>query len=392
MRTLSRPMFNMGGPIKQGIMHGIREPYRGGQLVQPGPGRSGYSGAAINAAKWLATLAGKTFGKVGQSYNLGKIGIGSGPKVPSVIKPPGTGWTTVPRSSVGKELMKIPPKSWGARISEKWKAMPSWFKSSVERDPTVQIGKKIYEGRGLIGKPIKWAGKQLATPTGALGLMYVGGRWLTSDGTPATDDQIKQHKDQHGPFDHTDKKKTKKAQDAFAEAQRDTRVKKYLDMMGYDQSRHDAVSKALIDASKIISDRGTLEKKNITRDLINPIIQATSKRFEKPAQIREAVGLMAVKAAIQKDLEDPSIKALRMKQLEKLTGGFEKDLGELLLSRKDKVNKSTLEKYARIKANEYGLPFTVVDETTVIGKEPGVYMVEDKIFRVDENGQATQVV
>ena len=30
MRTLSRPMFNMGGAIKQGIMHGIREPYRGG--------------------------------------------------------------------------------------------------------------------------------------------------------------------------------------------------------------------------------------------------------------------------------------------------------------------------------------------------------------------------
>ena len=30
MRTLHRPMFNMGGPIKQGIMNGIREPYRGG--------------------------------------------------------------------------------------------------------------------------------------------------------------------------------------------------------------------------------------------------------------------------------------------------------------------------------------------------------------------------
>ncbi len=30
MRTLSRPMFNMGGPIKQGIMTGIREPYAGG--------------------------------------------------------------------------------------------------------------------------------------------------------------------------------------------------------------------------------------------------------------------------------------------------------------------------------------------------------------------------
>ena len=30
MRTLSRPMFNMGGPIKQGIMTGIREPHKHG--------------------------------------------------------------------------------------------------------------------------------------------------------------------------------------------------------------------------------------------------------------------------------------------------------------------------------------------------------------------------
>ena len=44
MRTLSRPMFNMGGPIKEGVMHGIREPYKGGQLVRPGPGRPGYAG------------------------------------------------------------------------------------------------------------------------------------------------------------------------------------------------------------------------------------------------------------------------------------------------------------------------------------------------------------
>ena len=33
MRTLNRPMFNMGGPIKQGIMHGIREPHFRGQIV-----------------------------------------------------------------------------------------------------------------------------------------------------------------------------------------------------------------------------------------------------------------------------------------------------------------------------------------------------------------------
>ena len=34
MRTLTRPMFNIGGPIKQGIMHGIREPHKHGGLSQ----------------------------------------------------------------------------------------------------------------------------------------------------------------------------------------------------------------------------------------------------------------------------------------------------------------------------------------------------------------------
>jgi len=72
--------------------------------------------------------------------------------------------------------------------------------------------------------------------------------------------------------------------------------------MGYDQSRYDAVTKSLIDASKIIADRGTLNKKNINRELINPIIQATSARFDKPKQVREAVGLMMAKGEIEKDL------------------------------------------------------------------------------------------
>ena len=30
MRTLNRPMFRYGGPIKEGVMHGIREPRRNG--------------------------------------------------------------------------------------------------------------------------------------------------------------------------------------------------------------------------------------------------------------------------------------------------------------------------------------------------------------------------
>jgi len=45
-----------------------------------------------------------------------------------------------------------------------------------------------------------------------------------------------------------------------------------------------------------------LDPKNITQELINPIIQATSKRLDKPDQIREAVGLMMTKAGLEKEM------------------------------------------------------------------------------------------
>ena len=36
MRTLNRPMFRYGGPIKEGVMSGIREPKRnGGSMGEP---------------------------------------------------------------------------------------------------------------------------------------------------------------------------------------------------------------------------------------------------------------------------------------------------------------------------------------------------------------------
>ena len=163
--------------------------------------------------------------------------------------------------------------------------------------------------------------------------------------------------------------------------------------MGYDRAKKTAIADALIDASKIVGDRGTLDLKNIGTDLINPIIQATSKRLDKPDQIREAVGLMATKAEIEKDLEDPSIKALRLEQLKELRGGFEKDIGDFILSAKGgKVKKDALEQFARVKAKEHGETFTVVDEGTTIPEGgSGYYMLEDKIFRVVD-GASQQVV
>ena len=106
-----------------------------------------------------------------------------------------------------------------------------------------------------------------------------------------------------------------------------------------------------------------------------------------------------MKAEIEKDLEDPTIKALRMEQLKALKGGFEKDLGTFILSAKGaKVKPDALERYARIKANEYGIDFTkITDEVVktakgeteeekiqnVVGAD-GIYMIGDAIIKVTD--------
>jgi len=96
-----------------------------------------------------------------------------------------------------------------------------------------------------------------------------------------------------------------------------------------------------------------------------------------------------MKAEIQKDLEDPQVKKLRALQIEKgeldLERGFETDMRNLLLSRKDKVNKKTLEQFARLTADKYGEPFTqVTEDTDLTTLDNGIYMSEDKIIRVTD--------
>ena len=372
MRTLNRPMFNMGGPIKQGIMHGIREPYRGGGAALVGnPVYPQTGGREHHAAvKEVIKRSGPIFQRVGNIFK----------GAPSKVTP------KYPQTYTGKEYIPAP--------LTKMEQIKNWFGSApagkyLKGTPEAGIIKGLYEGKGMITKPIKWTATQAAkSPLVMAGLTYTGGKWLFGDGTEATDDQIKNIM-KPGGYPGADKKTTKEAQDAFAKTQRDTRVNRYLQLMGYDRAKKTAIADALIDASKIVSDRVTLDRKNITGELINPAIQALSKRLDKPDQIREAVGLMMLKGEIQKDLEDPQVKKLRALEIEtkeKLLGeNFETDMRNLLLSRKDKVNKKTLEQYARLTADKYGEPFTQVTEDTDLSTlDNGIYMSEDKIIRVTD--------
>ena len=406
MRTLNRPMFNMGGPIKQGIMHGIREPYRGGGAALVGNPVYPRTGGREHHNLWLKagqgvgrTLphirkAGRTF-KDWASRTFGS----TGPVTGKTTTQPGGPWTTGPFQStqkiIGDTKQVWTPKGW------------------VARDPVYKIGRKAYEGRGLLGKPLRWAYDTARTPTGgALGL-YGGYKYLTGDKKPDAGDAPTSVP--LNPNLQELQKKTKADATAnaaaFAKSQREDRLNRYLKLMGYDQSKKTAIADALIDASKIVSDRGTLDRKNITGELINPAIQALSKRLDKPQQIREAVGLMATKAEIEKDLEDPSIQALRMAQLEKLnreaSPGISRSIMAYMASKKDDVKGKELVDLVRLAANEEGTPFTFMDEET-IAKYPelegktaleivsstaetdGVYMVGDAVIEV-KGGVPTQI-
>ena len=383
MRTLNRPMFNMGGPIKEGVMHGIREPHKQG-------GPTGTQAALVGDPVYPKT-GGREHHQWWKSiFSMAPKGAAGAATKPGFIR------TQAPKVwQKAKNIFGTTPgtvKHTGKIIQPPFQ--PSGLGKYLAGTPEWWAAKKIYEGKGLITKPIKYALKS-PTLTGLTG-WQVGKHLWGDKKEEGTDEGFLKSGAAGGASlkDLAAKELSNEKKKAFALQQREERVQKYLKMMGYDRAKKTAIADALIDASKIVGERGSLDPKNITQELISPIIQATSKRLDKPEQIREAVGLMATKAAIEKDLEDPSIKALRLEQLKGLRGSFESDLGDFILSAKGgKVKKEALEQFARVKAKEHGETFTVVDEGTTIPAEggSGYYMIEDKIFRVVD-GTPQQVV
>jgi len=305
MRTLNRPMFNWGGPVKEGIMHGIREPYRGGGAALVGNPVYPQTGGREHHQGVLGT-AGKVFGGVGKLFGgpggwWSKIRPTSRFRQPPVPK----GYPTEKSRQIGSRLNVSGEGFQGPAPYTKTEMLknPRLLLEGVKENPYWTAGGAFYGAAPLygiakgVGPPIAKTIADFAVPDFIYN--WETGKWFNPD-----DKDIKEVDKKAIVQGNVSTKgavtkdtSTTESRAAFAKKQQDIRVKKYLDMMGYDQSKKTAIADALIDASKIVSERGTLDKKNITRELINPIIQATSKRLDKPDQIREAVGLMMLNPA-----------------------------------------------------------------------------------------------
>ena len=420
MRILNRPMFRYGGPIKEGVMHGMRDGGRtlagGNQIGTPMGNRTGFK----NPLSWKSQIA----TKIPAVGNIYKKGLANWGNIFNKIK--STFGTTAKHTPVTK-VTTAPVTKWSGPYSGTVPGGTTWQGGAVQkvwtpkgwvaRDPLYRVGSAAWQGKGILGKPIKWAGEKIATPTGGLGLLYVGGRWLWPDKTPANENEIKEHLNQgggkvpgHGDegMTYTDPSKA----EALAKAAQNKRMKSYLNMMGYDSAKKTAMSDALIDASALVQD-ATSEAGSIKHadwgKLINKAIQTTSKRMDKPEQIREAVGLMATKAAIAKDMSaeenklNNDYKRMQIALGEKTLAGtsFEEIISDRMI-KGDMLKGNDLAALFRIKkgidakvistadmdADQDALAYVtkLIEEKEGTPYPPGYYIISDRIVKVDEQG------
>ena len=325
MRTLSRPMFNMGGPIKQGIMHGIREPKKNGGLSKQfntglvgderypkTSGREHHVAFLAPILAGMARFAAPAFGrfvtsKIPAMTRLKTLGKGKNLRFVRTKKQP-----TKFDITGGQGRKRIYEKN----IMDKEEFVPYKFWAN---DP---LYKAAVGSSGVAGKVIRGGGRLIkgaaTTPTGLLSTGLTAA-YFWPDGTKKTTEELIEDnvvretgvpgggdKGMKGTGEWFKKEKAA-AREAKAKADKEKRINDLLDTMGYDKARKNAAYDALIDAGRMVSERGTLDPKNIGRELIDPIVAATSQRFDKPEQIREAVGLMQVKADIAKQMEDPQV-------------------------------------------------------------------------------------
>ena len=196
---------------------------------------------------------------------------------------------------------------------------PGGFLSFLAKSPEAQLAKKLYEGKGIITKPLKAVVKGVgSSPTALIGLTYAGGKYLLPDGTEASPEQIEEAKKITGAGGAGTS--TVKKTPAEIAAEKEIKDKQKLDriykLLGVDRAKRNAASKALIDMSRYIDEGGkdVISKKNIG-STISKGISAFDKRLDKVDQLKEAAGLMQAKAEIEA-MSDPNKKKLQALQIE----------------------------------------------------------------------------
>ena len=298
MKTLNRPMFRYGGPIKEGVMNGIREPKKNGGMLLVGQhpkkfkdasGREQHFApliAAGSAAMRFLPAAYRGF-KAARAYKPFSQNLGIAGRLKDIFKPSaglgapmaetgaGAGFrtgsflrsnplTSLPLAGLAieggaKAVKGLAGMTPGALKSYANTVIPFADPFTIDKEKVdIDINKDPN-----LGKTTKELGKTKGT------------------GTDAEGDPIVQLTD-----------KEKRAQ----------QIQKYRDIVDIKGMNKGAAYDSLIAASQAISGEGDFKGSLKDGSLINKIIQSTSKAFDKPTKTKDAIDTLILKAEIEKDI------------------------------------------------------------------------------------------
>jgi|TARA_R100001460_G_scaffold39176_1_gene73910 hypothetical protein len=310
-------MFRYGGPIKEGVMSGIREPKKdGGSMANnEGPSRVALVGnpiypkgpdgrtnhvvpAVIGAGMGLARLAPLAIRGARALQGL----FGSRKFVKDVGTKLAASKNTAPFTPV-KQVFE-PNK-----VAKYFIDSPEGRLIAGSTGIAGKIGRGTYKGaKYLASSPLTVGG----------GLIYVGGKFFKDgkevppppNAAELLEGQGRQFTGDEAMIGDPRKPLPDSKPTLSKEELRKKNVQRYRDIMDIKGMNKTAAYDSLIAASQAINESGDFKKDLKSGSLINKIIQSTSKAFDKPSRTKEAIDTLILKGEIEKDIKasDPNTK------------------------------------------------------------------------------------
>ena len=343
MRTLNRPMFRYGGPIKEGVMNGIREPKRnGGPMVKQ---------AALVGNPAYPQTAGREhhrfniFGLGSKAGNVAKVGTGG--QTSGIVTQALKNFYNKARSkitTIPKTRTNIPqgPRPDGTPMFKTQTNIPMMerIKMFAKANPKTTIGAgTVGMTSGAIPSVASGVGGLLKDGALQVADLLVSDKYFDQDKYFA--DKKKAKKDAENTTTlNTDIKKLLEQPTKPKKSEKELRaeqIAKYRDIVDIKGMNKDAAYNSLIAASQAISGEGDFKGSLKDGSLINKIIQSTSKAYDKPKATKDAIDTLILKGEIEKDLnkdKNAIMDEYRMKQIaladKQLSGGdFAENKGAL---------------------------------------------------------------
>jgi hypothetical protein len=258
------------------------------------------------------------------------------------------------------KVRTLPPMTAGRNLPKNIKTVPKqgpgqpiYEPNYLGRDPLVRAAGGLYNtvtsptAKGIGAKAVRFATSPSSIIAGTAYYLWPDGKERTTP-PPLGDSGRVGTSGAPGGGDpgmyltpQGDESKTGGGVELSAEERRAKNVERYRDIMDIKGMNKDAAYKSLISASQLINESGDFKGDIKSGKLINQIIQATSKQFDKPKQTKDAIDTLILKGEIEKDIKasDPSnaqlnaLRDLQGKKLQKelnpsfntLKAGFAKD-------------------------------------------------------------------